>query len=105
MSTDSWAPELVPAPAPVGAVDLGRQDIFYWLHTNSGTTNDGRVNLAIASRTRVAPQDLHVIEPADYDPVLGISYSRPALGITVGGVGYFTIHARATIRAKTHPNC
>ncbi|MFI9469988.1 endonuclease/exonuclease/phosphatase family protein [Streptomyces sp. NPDC052492] len=76
---------------------------IYWLHTNSGTTNDGRVNLAIASRTRVAPQDLHVIEPADYDPVLGISYSRPALGITVGGVGYFTIHARADNQGQDAP--
>ncbi|MEU5710016.1 MULTISPECIES: endonuclease/exonuclease/phosphatase family protein [Streptomyces] len=76
---------------------------IYWLHTNSGTTNDGRVNLAIASRTPVAPQDIHVVEPADYDPVLGQGYSRPALGISVGGVGYFTIHARADNQGQDAP--
>ncbi|MFF0305275.1 endonuclease/exonuclease/phosphatase family protein [Streptomyces sp. NPDC004562] len=76
---------------------------IYWLHTNAGTTNDGRVNLAIASRTRVDRHDIHIIEPPGYDPVLGTGGARPALGVTVGGVGYFTIHARADRQGEDAP--
>ncbi|MDX2815695.1 hypothetical protein PV410_24520 [Streptomyces sp. PA03-5A] len=71
---------------------------IYWLQTNSNSDigNIGRVNLAIASRTEVAPEDIHVIDAAD-------RYSRPALGVTVGGVAYFTIHARASNGGQDAP--
>ncbi|WP_431946292.1 hypothetical protein [Actinacidiphila sp. bgisy167] len=75
---------------------------LYWLHTDR-TDPAGRVNVAIASRTRVAPDDLHVTEPGEWDPVLEEGYSRPALGVTVDGAAYFTVHARADNQGQDAP--
>ncbi|WP_329040357.1 hypothetical protein OHT61_21045 [Streptomyces sp. NBC_00178] len=62
---------------------------IYWLHTNDTADGGyGRVNLAVASRTRIAPEDLFVVSP-------GVQGGRPALGVRIGGVVYFTVHASA----------
>ncbi|MEU6602881.1 endonuclease/exonuclease/phosphatase family protein, partial [Streptomyces flaveolus] len=66
------------------------QGFLYWLHTDSstGVAGDGiggRVNLAIATRTRVRPENVYVV-PSD------IVAARPALGVNIDGVVYFTVH-------------
>ncbi|WP_283136071.1 RICIN domain-containing protein [Rhizohabitans arisaemae] len=61
------------------------QGYLYWLHTDTSPTNPpNRVNMAIATRTRVAPADIFVVA----SPMGG----RPALGVNIGGVVYFTVH-------------
>ncbi|MFF7455391.1 endonuclease/exonuclease/phosphatase family protein [Kitasatospora sp. NPDC008115] len=65
------------------------QGYLYWLHTDTSTNTDtGRVNLAILSRTRVQPQNVYVTGAGLHQGFTG----RPALGINVDGVVYFTVH-------------
>ncbi|WP_134119534.1 endonuclease/exonuclease/phosphatase family protein [Kribbella kalugense] len=65
------------------------QGFLYWLHTDTDQTSaTGRVNLAIATRTPVQPQNVYVV-PAGLDS--GFT-GRPALGVNVDGVVYFTVH-------------
>ncbi|MGW4798645.1 RICIN domain-containing protein, partial [Nonomuraea sp. NPDC004297] len=60
------------------------QGYLYWLHTDTSPTNPpNRVNLAVATRTRAA--GVFVIEPQ-------FNGSRPALGVNIDGVVYFTVH-------------
>ncbi|WP_158834722.1 RICIN domain-containing protein [Streptomyces sp. NRRL S-350] len=62
---------------------------LYWLRTDTSSEQWGRVNLAVFSRTRVAPQNVYVAR----EGILGNrTDSRPALGINVDGVAYFTVH-------------
>ncbi|MER5631788.1 RICIN domain-containing protein [Streptomyces nitrosporeus] len=61
---------------------------LYWLHTDSSTSSVNRVNLAVMSRTRVRPEDVYVIAAGRDSGFTG----RPALGIAVDGVVYFTVH-------------
>ncbi|MER6411716.1 RICIN domain-containing protein [Streptomyces humidus] len=67
---------------------------LYWLQTEyTGNATLGRVNLAIWTRNRIADtRDVHVVDPAFYDDQTGIWNSRPALGVNVDGVVYFTLH-------------
>ncbi|MER7943285.1 RICIN domain-containing protein [Streptomyces sp. NPDC094473] len=67
---------------------------LYWLRTD-GTTQvggadgiGGRVNLAIYSRMRIPAENLLVIPPARQFLV----DARPALGVMIDGVAYFTMH-------------
>ncbi|MEV8631282.1 RICIN domain-containing protein [Streptosporangium sp. NPDC051023] len=69
-----------------------RPRYLYWLHTDENpTTPTGRVNLAIATRTRVQPQDIYVAPAGLYQGSRG----RPALGVNVDGVVYFTVHGQS----------
>ncbi|MEV7801370.1 endonuclease/exonuclease/phosphatase family protein [Microbispora sp. NPDC088329] len=63
------------------------QGYLYWLRTDNTVPDGqpGRVNLAIATRTQVQPDDIHVVAP-------GLYGARPALGVNIGGVVYFTVH-------------
>ncbi|WP_204028054.1 RICIN domain-containing protein [Sinosporangium siamense] len=62
------------------------QGYLYWLHTDTSTRNPpNRVNLAVATRTQVPAADIFVVE----SPMNG---GRPALGVNIGGVVYFTVH-------------
>lgn len=62
------------------------QGYLYWLHTDtSGTNPPNRVNLAIATRTRIAPADIFVVEST-------IAGGRPALGVNIDGMVHFTVH-------------
>ncbi|NEA49489.1 RICIN domain-containing protein [Streptomyces sp. SID10815] len=76
---------------PVREYRLGTESrplgYLYWLSTatDASPTTEGRVNLAVFSTTRVAPQDVYVARSGFLD-------SRPALGINVGGVVYYTLH-------------
>ncbi|MEU1393111.1 MULTISPECIES: endonuclease/exonuclease/phosphatase family protein [unclassified Nonomuraea] len=67
---------------------MSRPRYLYWIRTDSGTTEgrDGRVNLAIATRTRA--QQVFVA-PAGLDSG---AEGRPALGVLIDGVVYFTVH-------------
>ncbi|MEU9336620.1 hypothetical protein AB0D49_26210 [Streptomyces sp. NPDC048290] len=61
---------------------------LYWIHSDFNPQNIGRVNLAIATRTRVQPQDVFVTDRGISTGIDG----RPALGVNVDGVAYFTVH-------------
>ncbi|TYB64769.1 hypothetical protein FXF51_20125 [Nonomuraea sp. PA05] len=64
------------------------QGHLYWLHTDtSGHNPPNRVNLAIATRARA--ENVFVVASA-------IQGARPALGVTIDGVTYFTVHGFAT---------
>ncbi|MFF2659626.1 endonuclease/exonuclease/phosphatase family protein [Kitasatospora sp. NPDC058032] len=72
-----------------GGTGARPQGYLYWLHTDTDpNTETGRVNLAVLSRTRVQPQDVYVIEAGRDNGFTG----RPALGVNVDGVVYFTVH-------------
>ncbi|RKT19074.1 hypothetical protein BX285_3519 [Streptomyces sp. 1114.5] len=64
---------------------------LYWLHTDTnprpGTV--GRVNMAVFSRTRV---DRNGVYTTREGRITDGTDSRPALGINVGGVVYFSVH-------------
>ncbi|MEV0188806.1 endonuclease/exonuclease/phosphatase family protein [Kitasatospora purpeofusca] len=65
------------------------QSYLYWLHTDTDPrTETGRVNLALMTRYQVPSQDVYVIEAG----VDSGSRGRPALGVNVDGVVYFTVH-------------
>ncbi|MET9341793.1 endonuclease/exonuclease/phosphatase family protein [Nonomuraea sp. NPDC003804] len=67
----------------------GRPRYLYWLRTDDAWNSaTGRVNLAIATRTQVQPQNIYVVQAGLDDGWVG----RPALGVNIGGVVYFTIH-------------
>ncbi|MFF0717191.1 endonuclease/exonuclease/phosphatase family protein [Micromonospora sp. NPDC003816] len=57
---------------------------LYWLWTDTNPEPAGRVNLAIATRERVDPAGIVVVA----SPLGG----RPALGVTVGGTVFFSLH-------------
>ncbi|MEV6886089.1 RICIN domain-containing protein [Streptomyces sp. NPDC051135] len=62
---------------------------LYWLHTDTSTVGVNRVNLAIATSRPVDQDDVYVVQgTADR---YGAT-SRPALGVRVDGVVYFTVH-------------
>ncbi|GAA4205986.1 RICIN domain-containing protein [Microbispora amethystogenes] len=63
---------------------------LYWLNTDTSPNGVNRVNLAIATASQVAPEDVYVV-PGFVDGN-GIATSRPALGVRVDGVVYFTVH-------------
>ncbi|MGW3074717.1 endonuclease/exonuclease/phosphatase family protein [Kitasatospora sp. NPDC001132] len=72
-----------------GGTGARPQGYLYWLHTDSDPNTDtGRVNLAILSRYQVQREDVYVIEAGRDNGFTG----RPALGINVDGVVYFTVH-------------
>ncbi|ROQ26493.1 ricin-type beta-trefoil lectin protein [Streptomyces sp. PanSC19] len=73
---------------------------LYWLRTDFSGTAFGRVNMAIYSRTRVAAQDVYVTNEA---VVTDNWDSRPALGINVGGVVYFSVHGSSRSRGGDVP--
>ncbi|MCQ4212814.1 endonuclease/exonuclease/phosphatase family protein [Streptomyces longispororuber] len=81
------------SPIPVREYRLGtasRPQYLYWLHTDTNQTSPpGRVNLAIWSRTRIDRDDVYVARSA-------FTSSRPALGINVDGVVYYTVHGLAS---------
>ncbi|MFF8770777.1 endonuclease/exonuclease/phosphatase family protein [Kitasatospora sp. NPDC015120] len=64
---------------------------LYWLHTDTnprpGTV--GRVNMAVFSRTRV---DRNGVYTTREGRITDGTDSRPALGVNVGGVVYFSVH-------------
>ncbi|MEU1283902.1 hypothetical protein [Kitasatospora sp. NPDC005856] len=62
---------------------------LYWLRTDTGNGEYGRVNLAVFSRTRVDRNNVYV---AREGIITDGNDSRPALGINVDGVVYFTVH-------------
>ncbi|WP_336213279.1 endonuclease/exonuclease/phosphatase family protein [Nonomuraea sp. LPB2021202275-12-8] len=65
-----------------------RPRYLYWLHTDTATNTDtGRVNLAIATRTRA--QQVFVARAGIDSGAEG----RPAVGVAIDGVVYFTLHA------------
>ncbi len=70
------------------------QGWLYWMQTEyTENTSVGRVNLAIWTRNRVEHDaDVFVANPAFHDDQTGIWNSRPALGVNVDGVVYFTVH-------------
>ncbi|MDX3074828.1 endonuclease/exonuclease/phosphatase family protein [Streptomyces sp. MI02-7b] len=70
----------------VGGTYARPQGYLYWLHTDTNETSPpGRVNLAIWTRERVDESNVRVIRSGFFD-------SRPALGVNIGGVFYFTVH-------------
>ncbi|RAJ39961.1 hypothetical protein K353_03449, partial [Kitasatospora sp. SolWspMP-SS2h] len=62
---------------------------LYWIHTDTNPDLPfGRVDVALFSRARVAPEDVHTTREA----VIGDRWgSRPALGIDVDGVVYCSL--------------
>ncbi|WP_433411557.1 RICIN domain-containing protein [Microtetraspora malaysiensis] len=60
------------------------QGYLYWLHTDTSANPPNRVNMAVATRTRIAAADVFVVD----SPMGG----RPALGVNIDGVVYFTVH-------------
>ncbi|MFJ7909137.1 endonuclease/exonuclease/phosphatase family protein [Kitasatospora sp. NPDC096204] len=65
------------------------QGYLYWLHTDTDPNSDtGRVNLAILTRHQVPSQDVYVVQAGLNNGFSG----RPALGVNVDGVVYFTVH-------------
>ncbi|MER6361111.1 endonuclease/exonuclease/phosphatase family protein [Kitasatospora sp. NPDC001527] len=65
------------------------QGYLYWLHTDTNATSPtGRVNLAVMTRYQVPPQNVYVVQAGLYSGSVG----RPALGVNVDGVVYFTVH-------------
>ncbi|MEV0381223.1 RICIN domain-containing protein [Nonomuraea sp. NPDC050643] len=67
-----------------GGTDSRPQGFLYWLHTDTDVTRPpNRVNLAIATRSRASA--VYVVESP-------IATGRPALGATIDGVVYFTVH-------------
>ncbi|MEV6978549.1 hypothetical protein [Kitasatospora sp. NPDC093806] len=64
---------------------------LYWLHTDTSSTpgSVGRVNLAVFSRTRVDRNDVYTVREGR---ISDGTDSRPALGVNVGGVVYFSVH-------------
>ncbi|MFB6891444.1 endonuclease/exonuclease/phosphatase family protein [Kitasatospora sp. NPDC056327] len=62
---------------------------LYWLRTDTSDQPYGRVNLAIFSRSRVDRNDVYV---ARMGAIRDQSDSRPALGIVVDGVAYYSVH-------------
>lgn len=62
---------------------------LYWLRTDTSNSEWGRVNMAVFSRTRVAPNDVYTTREGRID---NGTDSRPALGVNVDGVAYFSVH-------------
>ncbi|WP_329190789.1 endonuclease/exonuclease/phosphatase family protein [Actinacidiphila glaucinigra] len=86
-------------PRPVREYRLGtgrgQGGWLYWLHTDTNTASPpGRVNLAIWTRNRVNADDVYVVRPAFMNSN-GDYSSRPALGVNVDGVVYFTVHGNS----------
>ncbi|MFF9376590.1 RICIN domain-containing protein [Streptomyces griseoluteus] len=71
----------------------GSQGWLYWMQTEyHEDASIGRVNLAIWTRNRVDPVNVIVAQPGLYTERDGVWNSRPALGVAVDGVAYFTVH-------------
>ncbi|MFG2300284.1 RICIN domain-containing protein [Actinacidiphila glaucinigra] len=70
----------------IGGTAARPSGYLYWLHTDSDTNEiAGRVNLAIWTRERINTANVRVTRSGFLD-------SRPALGVMIGGVYYFTLH-------------
>ncbi|MGW1544931.1 RICIN domain-containing protein [Streptomyces sp. NPDC002309] len=66
---------------------------LYWLNTSvdDGTGSDGKINLAIWSRTSIPSSDIFVVPGKTYN---GVHWgkARPALGVKYCGAVFFTWH-------------
>ncbi|MFE2721573.1 hypothetical protein [Kitasatospora sp. NPDC059327] len=62
---------------------------LYWLRTDTSSYEWGRVNLAVFSRTRVTAENVYTTREGR---ISDGTDSRPALGVNVDGVAYFSVH-------------
>ncbi|MDQ1073076.1 hypothetical protein QFZ32_008516 [Streptomyces canus] len=65
-----------------------------WLNTSvdGATDSDGKINLAIWTRRQVAPENIFVVPGRTSPGGLHVGKDRPALGVNICGVVYFTWH-------------
>ncbi len=74
---------------------------LYWIHTDTNRLQDyGRVNVAVFSRTQVARDGVFTTR----EGLIGNTWdSRPALGINVDGVVYYSVHGSSGSSGSDDP--
>ncbi|MEU3567545.1 endonuclease/exonuclease/phosphatase family protein [Kitasatospora sp. NPDC036755] len=73
---------------------------LYWLHTDTSPETFGRVNLAVFSRSRVDRDSVYTTREA----IITDGWdSRPALGVNVDGVVYYSVHGSSGGRGSDDP--
>ncbi|RNG23535.1 RICIN domain-containing protein [Streptomyces botrytidirepellens] len=73
---------------------------LYWLRTDTSDGQWGRVNMAVFSRTRVAADSVYTTREGR---IGDRSDSRPALGINVDGVVYYSVHGGSGSHGSDDP--
>ncbi|WP_188266235.1 MULTISPECIES: hypothetical protein [unclassified Streptomyces] len=69
-----------------------------WLNTSydGATNNEKKINLALWTRRRIPPEDIFVVPGKTTSEGVHTGKSRPALGVGICGVVYFTWHGDAS---------